>query len=115
MGRGRQLGNGTCVELRPKGKAHNTMDGEIRSMAGQRRVVCFVLFVALITFTAYVVYINSGNLSEDDATFFEGQLAPASLLEDPATVCLLLPQFFFCFHLHSELGQVSTQLFFFHF
>lgn len=93
MGRGQQRSMNICVEVQAKGKAHMNMESEIRSMARQRRVVCVALLTALITFTAYVVYINSGIPSEENTTFFEGQLAPASLLEDPLTVCLLLPNF----------------------
>jgi hypothetical protein len=84
MGRGQQMSMDFCVEVQSKGKAHTRMECEIRSM---RRVVCAALFAALLTFTSYVVYINSGIPSEEDITFFEGQLTP---LEAPLTVCLLL-------------------------
>ncbi|KAG0606641.1 hypothetical protein M758_9G157600 [Ceratodon purpureus] len=82
MGRGQQRSVNICMEVQGNGKAH--MESELmRSMARQRRVVCVALFTALITFSAYVVYINSGIPPEEDTSFFDGQPAPASLLDDP--------------------------------
>lgn len=93
MGRGQQRSVNICVEVQGNGKAH--MESELmRSMARQRRVVCVALFTALITFSAYVVYINSGIPPEEDTSFFDVQPAPASLLDDPLMVCLRLPNFF---------------------
>lgn len=86
-----------CVEVEPAGVVDTDMESEMRAMARRRRLVFVALVAALLTCTAYVVYVNSGIPSEEGTTFFQGQIEPAALLEKPLTVCLRLPEILFLF------------------